>query len=40
MGIIEPFKKNYEEACRNIFVYNLDGDHLLVSNPNEFLHPD
>ncbi len=40
MGVIEPFKKVYEDACRNIFVYNPGGERLLVSIPNEFLHPD
>jgi hypothetical protein len=40
MGVIEPFKKVYEDACRNILVHNPAGDRLLVSIPNEFLHPD
>ena len=40
MGVIEPFKKIYEDACNNILVFNPGGDRPLVSVPNEFLHPD
>ncbi|MBI5523715.1 MAG: hypothetical protein HY910_13895 [Desulfarculus sp.] len=40
MGVIEPFRKVYDDACRNILVYDPVGERLVVSIPNEFLHPD
>lgn len=36
MNVIEPFKKVYEDACRNILVYNPGGDRLLVTCFSEF----
>lgn len=40
MAVLEPFTKVYDDACNNILVFNPGGDRMLVSVPNEFLHPD
>jgi hypothetical protein len=39
MGIIEPFKEVYDDACQNIFLYSPDGEQALISIPNEYLQP-
>ena len=38
MGIMGPFRKTYDDACRSI-VLAMPADRLLVSVPNEFLQP-
>ncbi len=40
MGVLEPFRKVYDDACQNILLHNPGGDRILISIPNEFLHPE
>jgi hypothetical protein len=39
MALIAPFKEVYDDACRNIQLSSPDGVQVLVSIPNEYLHP-
>ena len=36
---VKPFKEIYDDACENILIYRPRGGKVLVSIPNEFLHP-
>jgi hypothetical protein len=40
MGKLEPFAKVYNDACQNILLFSPDGEHLLISLPNEFIQPN
>jgi hypothetical protein len=39
MGIIEPFKEVYDDACLSVQLFSPDRYHVLVSIPNEYLQP-
>ncbi len=39
MHLLTPFKQVYDDACRNIVLFRPEGAEVLVSIPNEFLHP-
>lgn len=39
MALLAPFHALHEDACRNIFLFEPEGDDLIASVPNEFLQP-
>jgi hypothetical protein len=40
MSVLDPFQRIYDDACQNMLLHNPGGDDVLISIPNEFLHPD
>ncbi len=39
MGVMEPFKAVYDDACKNILLHRPEGQGVKISIPNEFLRP-
>jgi len=39
MGIMDPFKTIYDDACQNIQIFSPDWEKLMISVPNEFVQP-
>ena len=39
MGLIQPFKEVYDDACKNILLHRPEGYRVTISIPNEFLQP-
>jgi len=39
MSALAPFKAVYDDACRNILLFQPDGQRVIASIPNEFLAP-
>lgn len=38
-ALLAPFRRVYEDACKNILVYRPQGERALVSIPNEYVQP-
>jgi len=39
-ALLRPFRREYDDACENILVYQPPGEKVIVSVPNEFVQPN